>query len=134
MRSDLLKTIAGLVIIGLIVVATFMYGNAQREAQLKRDQDLKRAQEAQASASPAVATSPTPTQVAVATTKPTPTPTKTPVASATPTATPAPTPLPQTGAEDLIPAVAAGAMGIAGVAWRRSQRSLLQAAKTRHNG
>jgi hypothetical protein len=38
-KRDTLKTIAGLFIIALIVVATFMYGNAQRQAQLKRDQN-----------------------------------------------------------------------------------------------
>ncbi|HSX48487.1 MAG TPA: hypothetical protein VLF41_03245 [Candidatus Nanoarchaeia archaeon] len=35
---DFLKTIGAIVIIGLIVVATFLYGNKQRQEQLRRDQ------------------------------------------------------------------------------------------------
>jgi LPXTG-motif cell wall-anchored protein len=48
MKRDTLKTLAGLLIIGVIVVATFMYGNAQRQAQIKRDQAAKKQQEAKA--------------------------------------------------------------------------------------
>jgi high-affinity Fe2+/Pb2+ permease len=49
MKRDTVKTLAGLVIIGVIVVATFMYGNAQRQAQLKHDQQVKQQQQDQAS-------------------------------------------------------------------------------------
>lgn len=35
---EFLKTIGAIVIIGLIVVATFLYGNKQRQEQLRRDQ------------------------------------------------------------------------------------------------
>jgi hypothetical protein len=41
MKRDTLKTIAGLVIIGLIVVATFLYGNAQRQTQLNHTEQTK---------------------------------------------------------------------------------------------
>ena len=45
MKRDTLKTIIGLVIIGLIVVVTFLYGNAQRQSQNRRDQAAKQAQQ-----------------------------------------------------------------------------------------
>ena len=35
---DFFKTIGAIVIIGLIVIATFLYGNRQRQEQLRRDQ------------------------------------------------------------------------------------------------
>jgi regulatory protein YycH of two-component signal transduction system YycFG len=41
MKRDTLKTIIALVVIGLIVVVTFLYGNSQRQAQLRRDQAAK---------------------------------------------------------------------------------------------
>jgi LPXTG-motif cell wall-anchored protein len=46
MKRDTVKTLAGLLVIGVIVVATFLYGNAQRRSQLKHDQDVKRQQDA----------------------------------------------------------------------------------------
>ena len=48
MKRDTVKTLAGLIIIGGIVVATFLYGNSQRQAQLAHDQDVKKQQEAKA--------------------------------------------------------------------------------------
>src|SRR4029078_2296942 len=48
MKRDTVKTLIGLLIIGIIVVATFLYGNAQRQAQLRHDQDVKKQQEAAA--------------------------------------------------------------------------------------
>ncbi len=50
MKRDTLKTIAGLIIIGLIVVVTFLYGNAQRQDQNRRDQAAKQAQQQKANA------------------------------------------------------------------------------------
>lgn len=44
MNRDTVKTLAGLVIIGVIVVATFLYGNAQRQNQLKHDANVKQQQ------------------------------------------------------------------------------------------
>jgi hypothetical protein len=130
MTSDVLKTIAGLVVIALIVVATFMYGNAQREAQQKRDQAAK------------VTASPSPSgagQVGVTST-PTPKPATTPATAAV--ATPssnaiqggqvagtttgrvgAGAAMPETGGE-LAAGLAAGAMGLAFIAWRRSRRQM----------
>jgi hypothetical protein len=90
MKRDTIKTLVGLVIIGVIVVATFLYGNAQRQAQLRHDQDIKnqqaaaaaeQAKKSQASAAPTSASTPTPA-------KPTPTPTPAPVSVATPTPSP----------------------------------------------
>ena len=148
MRNDVLKTIVGLVIIGVIVVATFMYGNAQREAQQKRDNDLKAQQVAQTSPSPSGA----PTTSPVATTKPvtntaavnspspntlqggkgTPTPTTTPqqvpaTGAGAETATTAQ--MPQTGPETLVPALATTVVGVLLMVWRRSQRALRLAAR-----
>jgi cytoskeletal protein RodZ len=62
MKRDTLKTLAGLLIIGVIVVATFMYGNAQRQAQIKRDEAAKKQQQAKANNDKALASaSPSPT-------------------------------------------------------------------------
>jgi hypothetical protein len=36
-RSDTFKTIAGLVLIAAIIIATFVYGNAQRKVQMEAD-------------------------------------------------------------------------------------------------
>lgn len=44
MSRDTVKTLAGLLVIGVIVVATFLYGNAQRQSQLKHDQTVKNQQ------------------------------------------------------------------------------------------
>jgi LPXTG-motif cell wall-anchored protein len=77
-NRDTIKTLLGLAVIGAIVVATFLYGNAQRQAQIKRVQDAKKQQVAVVSASPTVpaasvtAAPVTPTPV-VATAKPAPT-------------------------------------------------------------
>lgn len=48
MKRDSVKTAAGLAIIVLIVVATFLYGNAQRQSQLRHDQQVKAQQQAAA--------------------------------------------------------------------------------------
>ncbi len=98
MNRDTVKTLIGLVIIGGIVVATFMYGNSQRQAQLKHDQDVKKQQTAaspstDASATP-VATTPASTATP-ATPKPTVVPTATPKA-ASPSANTAPVKSPAT--------------------------------------
>jgi LPXTG-motif cell wall-anchored protein len=44
MSRDTVKTLSGLLVIGAIVVATFLYGNAQRQSQLKHDQAVKNQQ------------------------------------------------------------------------------------------
>jgi hypothetical protein len=86
MKRDTLKTLAGLIIIGGIVVATFLYGNSQRQAQLKHDQDVKKQQAAKAQEQAKAATpiSPSVAAVAVATPTPKPSVTPTPKPSASP--------------------------------------------------
>ena len=44
MNKDLIKTIGGILIIAAIVVATFLYGNQQRQEQVRRDQALQEQQ------------------------------------------------------------------------------------------
>lgn len=159
MNRDTVKTLAGLVIIAVIVVATFLYGNAQRQNQLKHDANVSKQQAAAspsasasaASAAPAsgqTAANTAPVQspassniqggaAASSTPKPSSTPAK------TPTPTPAPTqvatvpqtggtaqPLPQTGPA----AELAGVIGLAAIAtmwlWlKRSQRAIFTAAR-----
>jgi hypothetical protein len=48
MSKDLIKTIGAVVLIGIIVVATFLYGNQQRQTQLRRDQQAKQEHERKA--------------------------------------------------------------------------------------
>jgi len=155
MNRDTVKTLAGLVIIGVIVVATFLYGNAQRQNQLKHDVSVSKSQAgSSASASPtasASASSNTPAASSKAVTNTAPVqspassslqggssaaPSSTPakVAAASPAAVPQTggvgAPLPQTGpAQEL-----AGVIGIAAIAtmwlWlRRSQRAVFAAAR-----
>jgi hypothetical protein len=58
-KSENAKTIIGLIVIGIIVVATFLYGNSQRQQQLRNQDDAKHQQTARVT--PSVATSgPTP--------------------------------------------------------------------------
>lgn len=38
MNRESLKTLGGILVIGIIVVATFLYGNQQRQEQLRKDQ------------------------------------------------------------------------------------------------
>lgn len=129
MNRDTVKTLAGLVVIGVIVVATFLYGNAQRQNQLKHDASVSKSQaNAGASASPAVAASAAPApktpaasgkvatntapvqsptssnlQGGSATASGTPKPTSTPAPSATPTKTPAATPTQVAAAPSTVP-------------------------------
>jgi cytoskeletal protein RodZ len=155
MKRDTLKTFAGLLIIGVIVVATFLYGNAQRQSQLKHDQDVKKQQQATAAdakkASPSASAAPTTKPSAQANTAPVQSPTNnklqspgTPTPTPKPTSTPTPTPavagaqtVPVTGGSDL-PDTGAPVAGLVGmvvilgsvVAMRRSKKSLFHAART----
>lgn len=45
MNRDLLKTAGGIIIIGAIIVATFLYGNQQRQEQVRRDQEVEQQQD-----------------------------------------------------------------------------------------
>lgn len=114
MKRDSVKTAVGLFIIAGIVVATFLYGNSQRQAQLRHDQDVKN-QQAKATAT-------------------------LPSASAKPTATP--TPVVVDGAATspgVIPDTGATENGVIGLAaltffvvlWRSSKARVLRAVRVR---
>jgi cytoskeletal protein RodZ len=132
MSRDTLKTLAGMVIIALIVVGTFMYGKAQRDAQLKRDQTVKEQTASTATVSPSTSAStqpsvkPSATPTATPTPKATATPAPTPKATVTPTPTPAVagavTTMPETGAP-VAPLLAGGAMGLSYLGYLRSRKA-----------
>jgi hypothetical protein len=153
---DTIKTLAGLVIIAVIVVATFLYGNAQRQSQLKHDQQVKKQQQATANphvvakantsatatpGSPSSVTQGGPNTAPVETPQansvqggsvatPTPSPAvKSPAPQNTPDAAPA-TPLPQTGSS-IGGFVGVGAVIGAIVAVRRSRQTLFEAARSK---
>lgn len=144
MKRDTIKTLIGLVIIGLIVVATFMYGNAQRQAQLKHDQSVKQQQDAKGGPGKPSTSSPSPQSSGTAhnTTpvqspganplqgggKPTPAP-ATPGRTTTPAAGPS-APLPNTGSP-LPGVIGMAAIVFMVVALRRSKRAVFAAARTR---
>jgi|GEM_PF-5922821 len=110
MNRELLITIGGLLVVGLVVVATFLYGNQQRQAQLRTPQTNQHQQQA---AKPAP--------------KPTPSPTATtPGRGSTPAQQPTPASTPATGSSPL-PAIAATVLLVMAWAYRRSRRSLRQA-------
>lgn len=130
MNRDGLKTVIGLLVIGLIIVATFLYGNNQRQAQLRHDQDLKKQQQTaaqvtpQATATPAMSTKPQPSVVA---------PTSNTIqGSAAKTAAPqtggsgtvAQSTTPRTGPDALAPIALLALIG-AGVFYRRSRREVV---------
>lgn len=62
MKSDTVKTIIGLIVIGIIVVATFLYGNSQRQAQIKNENNTK-TQQANKTAAPVPSSSISPANV-----------------------------------------------------------------------
>ena len=117
MRKDLIKSTVGLLVIGLIILATFLYGNKQRQDQVLRDQDAKTAQEqpapvaantgstdqapsgGTAAVHQPVANNDLQNPATAALNTPTPSPTPTPAAVRTPATTP------QTGASDGIASV-----------------------------
>jgi hypothetical protein len=124
MKSDTVKTLAGLGVIALIVGATFLYGNSQRQAQLTQNKTESPSPSVSASAAPKASASPS------ATPKPSPTSSpkavvqgpsdgQTPQPAAAPT--PAAGPMPAAGPETL-PAVGFAAMLVAFGLWRRSRR------------
>jgi hypothetical protein len=153
MKRDTVKTLAGLVVIAAIVVATFLYGNAQRQAQLKRDADKKQqaSNSPQPSSSLSATTSGTPTPTPTSNTAPVKTPAGNTLqgtggtggqqpgqvagASAapapSPSTSPAPAPgLPETGAP-VAGMVGVTAVGVMVLALRRSKRAIVVAARTR---
>lgn len=102
--KDTLKTIGGLVVIALIIVGAFLYGDAQHQQQVRQDQNAKRQATSQSSA-PAASGS-----VSQAPAKPSSSATPNPIQASAPSASPAPQPVtqtPQTGAADgLLPLAA----------------------------
>lgn len=151
MKSDTIKTVIGLIVIGGIVVATFLYGNAQRQAQLSHDQDVKKQQEAKATpASPEASPSATATATAGSNTAPVASPaansiqgsaSPTPSATATPAVASAstvpntggsgaPAPLPDTGPE-LIGLLGMSSIGVMAFGVRRSRKATLKAMRTK---
>jgi cytoskeletal protein RodZ len=71
-NRDGIKTVIGLLVIGLIIVATFLYGNHQRQAQLQHDQDLRRQKQDVSQMNPSASSKPAPTTSVAPTSKPQP--------------------------------------------------------------
>jgi hypothetical protein len=112
---DLIKTIVAVLIIGGIIVATFLYGNRQRQDQVRRDEEIARQQEERAQPETEqnqAATQATPPPAQPQTQSQTPSPTPAPASQ--PAATPPPAPqvataIPDTGSE-LLFVIPAGLM------------------------
>jgi hypothetical protein len=122
MKRDSIKTAVGLVIIAGIVVATFLYGNTQRQAQIRHDQDVKNQQAKATAASPSASAS------ASASVKPSATPAaKLAVADG---AASSPTVIPDTGPTEN-GLIGLAAMVIATVLWRNSRVRALTAVSVR---
>jgi cytoskeletal protein RodZ len=157
MTRDAVKTVIGLCVIAAIVVATFLYGNAQRRSQLKHDQVVKQQQDkatvsaapttGTASNTPKVTTNTAPVQTPQAntiqggktatpmpsskggTTAQAPSSSKAPVvANTTPQTGGTGAPLPQTGSP-LTGVVGAAAIGTMVLAFVRSRRAVVAAAR-----
>lgn len=158
MSRDTVKTLAGLLIIGIIVVATFLYGNAQRQSQLKKQQQTAdQSQQSQPSQSA------TPQGGAVVSNQTAQNPTPTPTTNTAPVTSPnanslqgtggtgqpaagqvagvqstpqagasggTKPPLPETGAP-VAGLVGVTAIGVMMLAVRRSRQSILKAARVR---
>jgi len=115
MNRDLLKTVAGVVIVGAVIVATFLYGNHQSQLQQQKDQAARQtaqstSQSSQAAKAPSAATE-------------SPTPAFQPQPSAIPQ-TGASTPLPQTGGTGAL--VPTGLLVLAASFYYHSRRGLKQ--------
>lgn len=133
MKRDTIKTVAGLIIIVGIVVATFLYGNSQRQAQLAHDQKVKQEQEAKAQQqAKAVSPSVSPTKSPAAATGTTTTTTGGSGTVAGTSTVPATggtgAALPDTGPES-IGMVGLSAIGVMLLAVRRSRKAMLAAAR-----
>lgn len=112
MSRDSLKTLAGLVVILLVIGGAFWYGSSQRQAQVSQVTPTPSVHQA-ATATPKPTVKATATSQPAATSKVTPAATPAPVAAA---------PLPRTGAAtDFLPAAA---LAVAWVAYRRSRLRL----------
>ena len=152
MNRDILKTIFGIFVIGLIVVATFLYGNKQRQDQLRKDNEAKQAQTQQTAQNTGqtvtsgnstaekpqstdtvqqqnsdVQQTQTNLQKPAATSQTptaTPTPATTPGSGGTTTPQPVPTRTPNTGSEGFLYAAATAAMLLVARRYLASKREL----------
>lgn len=115
--KDILKTAGAVLIIGGIVVATFLYGNRQRQEQLRKDEQAKQQQQQTATQQPA----PEPTPPAAQPAAP-----QLPGAVGGGQVPTAGSSLPETG-NGLAAAVATSATVLAYAGYRRSRKELLQA-------
>lgn len=130
MNRETIKTIAGLLIITAIVVATFLYGNAQRQAQQSRNKNVAK-QTTSASPGRSVKASPkpsvkaTPTPAPKPSMAPTPAPTKLGGAGGTGSVAGAAA-MPTTGPSN-VPILGAAALGIIYVVYRRTRQQVVAA-------
>ena len=140
MNRDGIKTVIGLLVIGLIIVATFLYGNHQRQAQLQHDQDLKRQKQDVSQMNPTATVKPAPSTSVAPVPKPQPgvaTPTANAIqgqgsGTVTPHAASSATPgkvtvadtTPKTGPDAVASVLALIALISSGVYYRRSKREL----------
>ena len=123
MKRDSIKTAVGLVIIAGIVVATFLYGNAQRQTQIRHDQDVKNQQAKATAALPAASTS--------ASAKPSAKPSATPAAKLAVTdGAASPSVIPDTGPTEN-GLVGLAAIVFATVLWRKSRAGVLKTVSVR---
>lgn len=116
-NKDVLKTVGGLLLIGVVVVATFLYGNQQRQEQMRQEQGV----EQQATSIDKDTNTKPKTQ-----TQPKADSDSSPSASPNPSLQPLPTRTPETGASSIIP------MALTGLAaWRyfRGRKELAFAQK-----
>ncbi len=116
MKRDSVKTAVGLFIIAGIVVATFLYGNSQRQAQLRHDQDVKNQQAKATAVSPSASASIKPTA--------------TPIPVIVDGATTSPTAIPDTGPSES-GLIGLAAITLAAVLWRGSKARVLRAVRIR---
>ena len=116
MKRDSVKTAVGLVIIGGIV-ATFLYGNAQRQSQLRQDQAIKTQQAKEAAASPSASASVKPTTA--------------PAPAVIDGGQVGPTVIPDTGATEN-GLFGLTAIALAGILWRESKTRVRQSVRVRN--
>ncbi|HUC19966.1 MAG TPA: hypothetical protein VMR98_00530 [Candidatus Polarisedimenticolaceae bacterium] len=129
MNRNVLTTIGGLILVGVVVVGTFLYGDQQRQKQLKSDQAA--AKQEQTVQPAAAATAPTPSPAAStdknkpkSAVKP-PTPSAQPAAGATAAAPPPIAETPKTGS-GLVNVLAVSVIAIVFAVYRRSRKFMLR--------
>lgn len=129
MKNDTLKTIGAIIVIGLIIVATFLYGNKQRQDQLRHNQQISQDNNGGAKTStdtkPATTDTNSTNQAPAGATAPVQKPTQT--VTPAPAATPATSATPDTGPGNVYGVVGLSlAVGLYAI--YRGQKSRLRAA------